>query len=54
MPNCALQRTLTPFAPLSARVRLPAGESKAGSVVGLDKHLYIIWNVSCIPGWELV
>jgi len=27
---------------------------QAGSAVGLDNHRYIIWNVSCIPGWELV
>jgi hypothetical protein len=38
----------------NASVRLLAGESKTESVVGLDNHLYLIWNVSCIPGWELV
>jgi len=31
-------------------VRLPAGESQAGSAVSLDNHPYIIWNISCIPG----
>jgi hypothetical protein len=39
---------------VSASARLSAGESKAGSAAGLDKHLYIIWNVSRIPGWKLV
>jgi RNA-directed DNA polymerase len=40
--------------PLPIPIRLPAEESKVGAAVSLDKHLYIIWNISCIPGWGLV
>jgi hypothetical protein len=48
-----------PDAPTAARrsalaVRLPAEESRIGATVSLDKHLYIIWNIPCIPGWGLV
>jgi hypothetical protein len=45
---------LEPFSSLQEGRGAQAGESKAGSTVGLDNHRYIIWNVACIPGWELV